>query len=427
MGTYQEDLLYNELSRLKEVNSQLRQRIKELEQDKKDLQADLAGELGYHRKGRPATGEPTRLTVNEWLEGNINFSDWIEDKYPSQDTSGLREENERLRDQLKQWDRWYESARHKLESYEQLRVEVEGVRMLKRSKGEGSEERWQAAYKKEYDHRKHLEQENESLKASLRTKDETFENERQQLESKNRTLEQKIEELRSINAEQGIKNATSRPEFFEQTSGENRSARAVADDIPPSSPVPPRKTLTNKPPKETTRLSHTTGNLQQREPAHESPARMDPSTSRSHPTLAPQPRSISYGSKEERQLAQAFADWCQQGGTLVSRVTNFGTALKSILPGANVVTMSRDMDSPARPIELKTDNVVSPAEYWVVSLGMQHWLLPQPQGSTHFRELSPCFESQRTNINPSSLQQIKPGRLQSTGAGMQLVEVGVVA
>lgn len=381
MGTYQEDLLYNEITRLKEVIKELRQRIKGLEQDKSDLQPDLAGKLQQEQ-------EPTSRAIHS-----------------------IKEENARLRNQLQQWEKWYEAARQKLEDFERLRAEVEGLRILKRSRGEGSEEQWQKAYEEEQRKRKDLERENEFLRGKNR-----------ELLNASRSPEgsgkSQLFDL-SLGLIERIK-ASIEPPAKKEEVRHTDDVPAVEDDLP--SPSRLRNSISSRLRAKNFSASRETI-LPKGSDAPATPG-SSPAAGQKEPSsrTPPQPASpVVYENEEERQVSEAFVAWCQRGGAFVSRYYLFEKYLHQSIPVARVRLLQRDR----QVVQVIFPEVASdPVEYWFVETKTWEGLLPQPQSEKQFRELSPCFEGDL--LLPKALSAIKPALLQRDGQGALLRVPGLV-
>ena len=123
-------------------------------------------------------------------------------------------------------------------------------------------------------------------------------------------------------------------------------------------------------------------------------------------------------------VAVTFADWCRSRGGLVNRRELFAAELSGAVPGASVEAVFRDLDTPARPVRFDGKGGLSPAEYWLVRLGGDRLLLPQPQGPGQFRDLAPVFEGHAT---PASLGSVAPAHVREEGGVFVLTQPGRVA
>ena len=142
----------------------------------------------------------------------------------------------------------------------------------------------------------------------------------------------------------------------------------------------------------------------------------------SAPTAAP-PTPAAPQSPTDR-VADLFVQWCQTRGGLVSRRELFAADVASAVPGASVDAVYRDLDTPARPIRFDGKGGMSPAEYWLVRVGGDRVLLPQPQGPGQFRDLAPVFDGSAT---PGTVGSVTPATVREEGGAFVLDRPGRVA
>ncbi len=131
------------------------------------------------------------------------------------------------------------------------------------------------------------------------------------------------------------------------------------------------------------------------------------------PTLAPTDAAAS-----------AFADWCRQGTPMMSRVDFFAGMLGTRVPGASARAVYRDLNSQAEPIRFDDRGGASPAEFWLVSVGGEALLFPQPLNAGQFRELTRVFEG---TAAPKTLGQVVPARVRDEGGTFALAAPGRVS
>ena len=147
----------------------------------------------------------------------------------------------------------------------------------------------------------------------------------------------------------------------------------------------------------------------QRTPAVPAPVQQAPSA----PTLSPADAA-----------AAAFADWCRRATPMMSKVDFFANALAERLPGTSVRAVYRDLNSQAEPVRFDGSGGASPAEFWLVSVGGEALVFPQPLNAHQFRDLTRIFEGTAT---PASLQSVVPARVRDEGAAFALVAPGRVS
>lgn len=123
-------------------------------------------------------------------------------------------------------------------------------------------------------------------------------------------------------------------------------------------------------------------------------------------------------------VAATFAEWCRRATPMMGKVDFFGNALASAVPDAHVQTVYRDLNSQAEPIRFDSRGGASPAEFWLVTVGSDALLFPQPLTGTQFRDLTRVFEGQAM---PQALGQIAPARVRDEGAAFVLVQPGRVS
>ncbi len=139
------------------------------------------------------------------------------------------------------------------------------------------------------------------------------------------------------------------------------------------------------------------------------------------PAVMPQP---SPAVSPADAAASAFTDWCRRATPMMSKVDFFSNALATSVPGARIQTVYRDLNSQAEPIRFDTRGGASPAEFWLVSVGSDALLFPQPLTGTQFRDLTRVFEGAAT---PQTLGQIAPARVRDEGGSFVLVHPGRIS
>ena len=122
--------------------------------------------------------------------------------------------------------------------------------------------------------------------------------------------------------------------------------------------------------------------------------------------------------------AAAFADWCRRATPMMSKVDFFANALAEGLPGTSVRAVYRDLNSQAEPVRFDGAGGASPAEFWLVTVGGEALVFPQPLNAHQFRDLTRIFEGTAT---PASLASITPARVRDEGAAFALVAPGRVS
>ena len=142
-------------------------------------------------------------------------------------------------------------------------------------------------------------------------------------------------------------------------------------------------------------------------------------------TLAPvvqAPASVALSPADA--AAEAFADWCRRATPMMSKVDFFANALAERVPGTAVRAVYRDSYSQAEPVRFDGSGGASPAEFWLVTVGGEALVFPQPLNAHQFRDLTRIFEGTAT---PASLQSVVPARVRDEGAAFALVAPGRVS
>ena len=122
--------------------------------------------------------------------------------------------------------------------------------------------------------------------------------------------------------------------------------------------------------------------------------------------------------------ASAFADWCRQGTPMMSRVDFFAGMLATRVPGASARAVYRDLNSQAEPVRFDDRGGASPAEFWLVSVGGETLLFPQPLTAGQFRELTRVFDG---TAAPRTLGRVVPARVRDEGGAVTLAAPGRVS
>ncbi len=124
-------------------------------------------------------------------------------------------------------------------------------------------------------------------------------------------------------------------------------------------------------------------------------------------------------------MARHFVDWCRTRGMLAGKLPQFAEHLAAGLPGAVVTPVYRDLDVAGRTVAFAPTHsgTAAPAEYWLVELDGERWLLPQPQGPAQFRDLAPVFEG---HVAPRDLQAFTPASVTEQGGSYTLDRPGRV-
>lgn len=122
--------------------------------------------------------------------------------------------------------------------------------------------------------------------------------------------------------------------------------------------------------------------------------------------------------------AVAFADWCRRATPMMSKVDFFANALAERLPGTSVRAVYRDLNSQAEPVRFDGSGGASPAEFWLVTVGGEALVFPQPLNAHQFRDLTRIFDGTAT---PASLASVVPARVRDEGAAFALVTPGRVS
>jgi hypothetical protein len=125
-----------------------------------------------------------------------------------------------------------------------------------------------------------------------------------------------------------------------------------------------------------------------------------------------------------RALSAMFVEWCRERGAMINRDPLLNSELQKHLPGASARTITRDLDSPARPIEFGERAAASPAEYWLVDYDRNQWLLPKPQSATQFRDDTEEVYSGR--VRPCELREIDLAIVRLSGSTFLLTKKGAM-
>ncbi len=206
----------------------------------------------------------------------------------------------------------------------------------------------------------------------------------------------KAEEIRFLGAQQALATAEVR-RLHDALNGAKGTAARTEPSRPEAKPAPVRPVPRPDPP-----------------PV---PAEAPRQTRRPEPSPPPAEETVT--------LEALYRTFCREAGGLNSNPELFATSLRRAFPAAEVRTVYRDADSPARPIVLTAERRGNSAvPFWAVSVDGHHGLVPQPMGTDQFRELAPCFTGQAA---PASLAEIDPAPLSTFGAGFELTRPGRVA
>ena len=122
--------------------------------------------------------------------------------------------------------------------------------------------------------------------------------------------------------------------------------------------------------------------------------------------------------------ASTFADWCRRATPMMSKVDFFANALAERVPGARVQAVYRDLNSQAEPVRFDAAGGASPAEFWLVAVGGEALVFPQPLNAHQFRDLTRIFDGTAT---PATLGSVVPARVRDEGAAFALVAPGRVS
>lgn len=121
-------------------------------------------------------------------------------------------------------------------------------------------------------------------------------------------------------------------------------------------------------------------------------------------------------------VASVFVDWCtSEGKSLISRYNRFADVLRSRISQAEVQRTYLDKSEVHKVFGAKRG---SPAEYWIVRMGSETLLLPQPVNEHQFRDLA-CFEGGA--VSPRSLSSITPAVLRQNGREFLLESAGSIS
>lgn len=126
------------------------------------------------------------------------------------------------------------------------------------------------------------------------------------------------------------------------------------------------------------------------------------------------------GLNAESRVGTVFVAWCKAAADDVSSLDGFRVVLSEALPGAEVSTLRRNVNS----AEISFDNAATQRKsYWQVSIDGHTLLLPRPVNPQHFVELEPVF---RGEASPRTLRQVRPARIHGEGSAWRLVAYGEV-
>lgn len=118
----------------------------------------------------------------------------------------------------------------------------------------------------------------------------------------------------------------------------------------------------------------------------------------------------------------AFAAWCRRNRALVSRPYLFASFLASAAEGmeTEVTPVYRDRAAPEPTFR---PEAIDGVEHWLVRVGPETVLLPQPLSATQFRELAPVFTGEAT---PETVGEVVPAAVRAQGGAHVLAALGRV-
>lgn len=122
--------------------------------------------------------------------------------------------------------------------------------------------------------------------------------------------------------------------------------------------------------------------------------------------------------------AQAFVAWCRQGTPLMNRVDFFEKHLRTAQPEASARAVFRDSYAQAATVRFDAQGGAAPAEFWLVTVGPDTVVFPQPLGAQQFRDLAPVFDGTAT---PQTVQAVTPARVRDEGGAVVLSAPGRVS
>ena len=118
----------------------------------------------------------------------------------------------------------------------------------------------------------------------------------------------------------------------------------------------------------------------------------------------------------------AFAAWCRRNRALVSRPYLFASFLASAAEGMETEVTPVYRDRTAGEPTFRTE-AIDGVEHWLVRVGPETVLLPQPLSATQFRELAPVFTGEAT---PETVGEVVPAAVRAQGGAHVLVAAGRV-
>ncbi len=118
----------------------------------------------------------------------------------------------------------------------------------------------------------------------------------------------------------------------------------------------------------------------------------------------------------------AFAAWCRRNRALVSRPYLFASFLATAAEGVETEVTPVYRDRTASEPTFRTE-AIDGVEHWLVRVGPETMLLPQPLSPTQFRELAPVFTGDTT---PETVESVVPATVRAQGSAHVLDTPGRV-
>lgn len=120
----------------------------------------------------------------------------------------------------------------------------------------------------------------------------------------------------------------------------------------------------------------------------------------------------------QAKTAQAFVNWCQQGGGRMNRLGAFQDWLQSRVADAHVETTYWERGGEGTVF---TSDAVSGVPFWMVTVDGERLLFPVPQNVHRFHDSYVAFEGTAT---PQTLTSVRPATLRDSGGATTLDQKG---
>ena len=119
----------------------------------------------------------------------------------------------------------------------------------------------------------------------------------------------------------------------------------------------------------------------------------------------------------------AFAAWCRRNRALVSRPYLFASFLATAAEGTETEVTPVYRDRTASEPTFRAE-AIDGVEHWLVRVGPETMLLPQPLSPAQFRELAPVFTGDAT---PETVESVVPALVRAQGGAHVLATPGRVS